>query len=788
MKEPIESGAGKNHLLAIAIDQYQNGKINALSNCVSDARRVVEILKYKFGYDNVIELYDEMASETKVIQAFRDLMSGHIVSQDDNLIVYYAGHGFFDPRLERGGWILHDTKVITEPERYYTNYFDFDSLLKTVGAIKNLHTFIIADSCYSGSIYGEKTRRIMGDKEYIKTRWALTSGRNEPVLDGAPNSSSPFAQVLCDCLEKVHESIWVSELSSHVMRQMAAMKVPHKPRFDSLKIRDHDAAGLFCLYRRHSEFELWEAIKTTPEIPLIEKYLRNYPSGTYIEEVSTLYEQCECSLELDRLIAEGWKLPPDDYLSKIASFVETYLNVAKEADLKKANEEYQRIEKKRFDEEDKKTWDKARLEKIGSGFFEYLASFGRKGGKYVKEAKAALAAIHTKKDAPPLTDTFIIKPSEKPVHYEDAGIASELATIYIPDLSHESTTAPEVATGGSRTMDKSDTSTPAPPTFDEVYNTSESVWAVVTKGKWGFVDNEGFLLTELKYDRLYDFSEGISLTQIGSKKGFVDKTGREIRPNIYDEAYSFSNSFAIVGNRGKKGYINRFGAAITAPDKYEEALDFSEGLAAVRRNNKMGFINDEGKEIIPLTFDAAWPFSEGLAVVEKDGLKGYIDKNGKIAIPLNYDEALSFQEGLAVVVKGPVGYINNAGEVIIPLQYEYGRCFSEGLAAVKLDGKFGFINPDNTTAIDFQFDDAESFESGMAKVQIDKKVFFIDTYGEKVDKPVDLAELQTLKVFAGGKKVEKTRPESEEETPWTEEAKNETGKLTIFPANKKKRI
>ena len=70
--------------------------------------------------------------------------------------------------------------------------------------IKAFHTFLISDSCFSGSLFRDGKLR-SGEAETglenMKSRWALCSGRpNEKVFDGKPGENSPFASSILKVL------------------------------------------------------------------------------------------------------------------------------------------------------------------------------------------------------------------------------------------------------------------------------------------------------------------------------------------------------------------------------------------------------------------------------------------------------------------------------------------------------------------------------------------------------------------------------------------------------------
>jgi hypothetical protein len=61
--------------------------------------------------------------------------------------------------------------------------------------------------------------------------------------------------------------------------------------------------------------------------------------------------------------------------------------------------------------------------------------------------------------------------------------------------------------------------------------------------------------------------------------------------------------------------------------KYTHAYPFKEGRGRVRFG-KWGFVDKEGKEIVPLVYEAAEDYKDGKARVKKNGEWFYIDYNG----------------------------------------------------------------------------------------------------------------------------------------------------------------
>jgi uncharacterized caspase-like protein len=85
---------GTYHALIIGINDY--AKWPRLQTAVKDATGIKDTLIARYGFDpkNVILRTDRQASRLQIIQDLRYLAQS--MGKDDNLLVYYAGHGQLD--------------------------------------------------------------------------------------------------------------------------------------------------------------------------------------------------------------------------------------------------------------------------------------------------------------------------------------------------------------------------------------------------------------------------------------------------------------------------------------------------------------------------------------------------------------------------------------------------------------------------------------------------------------------------------------------------------------------
>ena len=191
---------GKYYALIVGIDNY-SGDWTKLRNAVNDAKAIEKVLKTNYKFTNFKTLYNEQATRTNIISAFEQLMK--VVKEEDNVFIYYSGHGDFKKTLNKGYWVPVDAKTSST-----SNYISNSDLQTYLTGIESKHTLLVADACFSGDIFRGKTLSIPFEnseryykKVYsLKSRQAMTSGGVEPVMDGGKDGHSVFAYYLLKAL------------------------------------------------------------------------------------------------------------------------------------------------------------------------------------------------------------------------------------------------------------------------------------------------------------------------------------------------------------------------------------------------------------------------------------------------------------------------------------------------------------------------------------------------------------------------------------------------------------
>lgn len=233
----IQQPQGKNYLMIIGIDRYTHW--NPLKNAVKDCNDLVGLLtkEYKFEQTDVYALYNEQANMDNIIETFEYLQKK--LTDQDNLLVYYAGHGWYDKESQIGYWI-----PVGARQEKVVDYLRNSTVRDYVKAIKSRNTLLLVDACYAGSMF-EASRGVLD--ENMKSRWAFTSGNLQKVGDGEPGQNSPFARYLMLCLHNnTKQRLRADELISRV-KSLVELNSNQQPQGSPII---GDEGGVFIFQRR----------------------------------------------------------------------------------------------------------------------------------------------------------------------------------------------------------------------------------------------------------------------------------------------------------------------------------------------------------------------------------------------------------------------------------------------------------------------------------------------------------------------------------------------------------
>ncbi len=225
----------KDYALVIVTDKYDNW--DDLSNPINDGRTIGGILKEKYGF--ITEVV-----ENPTLEEINDKLFDYNTRKfnpQDQLFVFFAGHGYFDETLGEG-YVVAANSLLNDKGK--TSYLSHNILRERLDNMKCDHIFLAMDVCFGGT-FDKKLAKARGnevmeeamDKQYLvkklnkRTRKFLTSGSKEYVPDGAPGHNSPFATQFIKALREIGGGtgrvMTLNELNNYFHR------LPTEPYFGS---------------------------------------------------------------------------------------------------------------------------------------------------------------------------------------------------------------------------------------------------------------------------------------------------------------------------------------------------------------------------------------------------------------------------------------------------------------------------------------------------------------------------------------------------------------------------
>jgi len=194
---------GKDYALLIGTNEYDamHHLVNPVNDLITVAAELVE--KYDFTVDKLFN--PTLAEVYNKVKSYGRLQ----YSDDDQLFIFIAGHGEYDPIFKEGYLVAKDTKKDDDARVTYLSHSNLRTLINNIPC---KHVMLTLDACFGGTFDQDVAARGMdlyggiAKEEFIKrklkykTRLYLTSGGKEYVPDGRPGQHSPFARKFLEAL------------------------------------------------------------------------------------------------------------------------------------------------------------------------------------------------------------------------------------------------------------------------------------------------------------------------------------------------------------------------------------------------------------------------------------------------------------------------------------------------------------------------------------------------------------------------------------------------------------
>jgi len=236
---------GRYYALIIGNNTYR--KLPRLKTAVNDAREIDKILKNRYGFNTRL-LVD--ATRDDIILALHNYKKS--LTKNDNLLIYYAGHGHLDVKNNRGYW----QPIDADPDSS-ANWVANFTVTDYLNLMRAKEVLIISDSCYSGSftrgvaVAPDAPQTADARLKYLnvlakgRARKVLTSGELEPVLDAGRGGHSVFANVLLEVLKAndrvIEGSLLHQEMSARVVNDSDRFGLTQVPLYASNNDAGHES-------------------------------------------------------------------------------------------------------------------------------------------------------------------------------------------------------------------------------------------------------------------------------------------------------------------------------------------------------------------------------------------------------------------------------------------------------------------------------------------------------------------------------------------------------------------
>ena len=246
---------GNYHALIIGNNDYQ--RLRRLETPVNDAREIGRILREQYGFKITLLLNANHHDTVATLDNLREQLT-----DEDNLLIYYAGHGYLDKNNQRGHWQPVDAELNSQ-----ANWISNVTVTDILNAMTVRQLLVVADSCYSGTLTqsavgrldpalsNEETLKLIQEMTRKRSRMVMTSGGIEPVLDNPGGQHSAFAQVFIELLQANVGVLAGQEMFGFLQGRVTAAaeraNARQVPEYAPLKFARH-ASGDFFFVRTTS--------------------------------------------------------------------------------------------------------------------------------------------------------------------------------------------------------------------------------------------------------------------------------------------------------------------------------------------------------------------------------------------------------------------------------------------------------------------------------------------------------------------------------------------------------
>ena len=215
--------------LIIGINSYRH--LPPLSYAVNDAQAIANVLSERFNFaaQRILYLENQEATREAILSVFdKTLTDKKLVTKDDRLLIFFAGHGF-----TRHGSQGHVGFIAPADARRnaWRSLIAISDLTEVASFVPAKHIFFIMDACYSGlSLSRGGSLEPYIERMLTREAWqVLTAGKADEVVadGGGPRGrNSIFTSYLLDAFNGAAAEgnglLTANSVMSYVYRQVIA--------------------------------------------------------------------------------------------------------------------------------------------------------------------------------------------------------------------------------------------------------------------------------------------------------------------------------------------------------------------------------------------------------------------------------------------------------------------------------------------------------------------------------------------------------------------------------------
>ncbi len=254
---------GKYYALVIGNSNYdEKSGWQKLDTTVNDAQAVSELLTKNYGFEVITKIDADRDTLLLALENIRRKLTEH-----DNLLIYYAGHGYVDPENDQGYWIPVDGSVESS-----VKWISNSTITDQIRAMTARNVMVVADSCYSSTLMRsglvslrsglslhKKLERLSNDIKAI-TRVALSAGGLQPVADSIDNSGhSVFANAFLSVLDQTETIIDSDSLATQVVFTVSTATkdtIRQVPRYAPLARGGHQGGDFYFVPKNWKQSDI----------------------------------------------------------------------------------------------------------------------------------------------------------------------------------------------------------------------------------------------------------------------------------------------------------------------------------------------------------------------------------------------------------------------------------------------------------------------------------------------------------------------------------------------------